>query len=58
LAWFIDLPAMISAVSTPLEIDGVLYFAVGYSFVHAADATTGNILWTYDPRSLQRLTTS
>ena len=50
LAWFIDLPTMISAVSTPLEIDGTLYFAVGYSFVYAAEAATGKVLWTYDPK--------
>jgi quinohemoprotein ethanol dehydrogenase len=50
LAWFIDLPIMISASGPPLAVDGVLYFAVGLSVVYAADAATGKILWTYDPK--------
>jgi quinohemoprotein ethanol dehydrogenase len=50
LAWFIDLPTMISSLSAPLAVDGVLYFAVGYSVVYAADASTGKVLWTYDPQ--------
>lgn len=50
LQWFIDLPLLTSAVSTPLEVGGVLYFAVGHSFVYAAQATTGRVLWKYDPK--------
>jgi quinohemoprotein ethanol dehydrogenase len=38
LEWFIDLPTMTSAVSTPLEVDGIVYFAVGHSFVYAVEA--------------------
>jgi quinohemoprotein ethanol dehydrogenase len=49
LASHIDLPVMISALSTPLAVDGVLYFAVGHSVTYAADAATGKVLWTYDP---------
>jgi quinohemoprotein ethanol dehydrogenase len=50
LVWFIDLPTMIGAHTAPLEVDGVLYFAVGFSVVHAVDARTGRALWTYDPK--------
>ena len=53
LAWYIDLPTMISALSTPLAVDGVLYFAVGHSIVYAADAATGHVRWTYDPEVMQ-----
>jgi quinohemoprotein ethanol dehydrogenase len=35
----------------PLAVDGVLYFAVGYSVVHAIDAHTGKLLWRYDPKA-------
>jgi quinohemoprotein ethanol dehydrogenase len=30
-------------------VDGVIYVASGYSFVHAVDAKTGKLLWRYDP---------
>jgi quinohemoprotein ethanol dehydrogenase len=49
LAWAFDIPGVVLAVSTPLEVDGVLYFAVGYSVVRAVDAATGRLLWSYDP---------
>jgi quinohemoprotein ethanol dehydrogenase len=48
LAWALDLgpgnPATI-----PIEVRGVLYFASGLSVVRAVDATSGTVLWTYDP---------
>ena len=50
LAWSLDLDPMISTFSAPLEIGGILYFAVGYSVVHAVDAATGRLLWKYDPK--------
>jgi quinohemoprotein ethanol dehydrogenase len=49
LVWKFDIPGIVLAVSTPIEVDGVLYFAVGYSVVRAVDATTGRLIWTYDP---------
>ena len=48
LVWWKDLEAG-NPVSAPLEVDGVLYFAVGYSIVHAVEAATGKLLWRYDP---------
>ncbi|WP_145958938.1 PQQ-dependent dehydrogenase, methanol/ethanol family [Sphingobium sp. SCG-1] len=48
LAWSMDLPPGLSAVQ-PLAIDGILYFGVGYSIVHAVEAETGKLLWKYDP---------
>jgi quinohemoprotein ethanol dehydrogenase len=49
LVWFYDLPPVTSVHTTPLEINGVLYFAVGYSVLHAVDAKSGKLLWRYDP---------
>lgn len=47
LAWSLDLDVT-SAHSTPLAVDGVVYVAAGFSFVHAVDAKTGKLLWRYD----------
>jgi quinohemoprotein ethanol dehydrogenase len=33
----------------PLAVDGVVYFTVGQSIVHAVDAQSGKLLWRYDP---------
>lgn len=49
LAWYYDLPVVPSVYTAPLAVDGVLYFAIGYSVVHALDARTGKLLWRYDP---------
>jgi quinohemoprotein ethanol dehydrogenase len=50
LIWSLDLPAG-NTVTQPLEINGVLYFTVGNSVVHAVDALTGHPLWVFDPRA-------
>lgn len=49
LAWSFDIPGVVMAGATPIQVDGVLYFAAGYSVVRAVDATNGRLLWTYDP---------
>jgi quinohemoprotein ethanol dehydrogenase len=50
LAWSHDL-ATFNSFTAPLAVDGVLYFATGYSVLHAMDAATGKLLWTYDPEA-------
>jgi len=47
--WFIDLPNDRGLVSTPLVIDGVLYFCGTMNIVRAVDATSGKLIWQYDP---------
>jgi quinohemoprotein ethanol dehydrogenase len=49
LQWSLDLPVG-NSVTMPLAVDGILYFATGYSVVHAVEARTGSKLWTYDPQ--------
>jgi quinohemoprotein ethanol dehydrogenase len=49
LAWSMDLEDAGSLYTSPVEVNGVLYFAQGYSVIHAVDAQTGKLLWTYDP---------
>lgn len=48
LAWSLDLQPG-GTTTQPIEIDGVVYAATGYSVVHAIDAVTGTLLWKYDP---------
>ena len=49
LAWSYDLGPG-NSVSAPVEAGGVLYTATGYSVVRAFAATSGKLLWSYDPR--------
>jgi quinohemoprotein ethanol dehydrogenase len=49
LAWYADIPAPELAVSTPIEVEGVLYTSTGYSITRAFDAATGRKLWEYNP---------
>jgi quinohemoprotein ethanol dehydrogenase len=49
LAWSYDIPGYLMPLSVPLEVDGRLYVATGYSVVRAMDAVSGRLLWTYDP---------
>jgi quinohemoprotein ethanol dehydrogenase len=48
--WVLDLPTDRGLASTPLVVDGVLYFIGSMNIVQAVDATSGERLWTYDPR--------
>jgi quinohemoprotein ethanol dehydrogenase len=47
--WFLDLPNDIALVSTPLVIDGVLYFTGTMNHIRAVDATNGELIWQFDP---------
>ena len=48
LAWSLELQSG-NTNTQPIEVNGVLYFAMAYSVVHAVDAVTGKLLWKYDP---------
>ncbi len=51
LDWSFDVPDAVSLNSTPLMVNGVLYFSADRALVHAVDASSGKLLWTYDPQS-------
>jgi quinohemoprotein ethanol dehydrogenase len=53
LAWVLDLPTDRSLLSTPLVVDGVLYFTGTFSVTRAVDANTGKLLWEYDPKTIE-----
>ena len=48
--WFLDLPNDVGLVSTPLVVDGTLYFTGTMNVIRAVDAVTGELLWEYDPK--------
>lgn len=54
LAWSMDLPDEVTLESTPLHIDGTLYFSGGYAEVYAVDAISGKQLWKFDPQTWKR----
>lgn len=53
VAWFRELPTDRSLVGTPLVVDGVMYFEGSYNVLRAVDATSGELLWEYDPRVIE-----
>jgi quinohemoprotein ethanol dehydrogenase len=50
LAWYFDLDTARGQESTPLVVDGVMYFTTAWSKVVALNAATGGHLWTFDPK--------
>lgn len=51
LLWSLELESPGNVATAPLEVDGVIYFGVGLSVIHAVDARTGKLLWRYDPQT-------
>ncbi|MYG12166.1 MAG: PQQ-binding-like beta-propeller repeat protein, partial [Gammaproteobacteria bacterium] len=49
LAWHRDMNTNRAQESTPIVVDGVMYFTSTWSRVYALDAATGEQLWFYDP---------
>ncbi len=51
LAWYADLDTYRGVEATPLYADGVIYNTLSWNITTAYDARTGEVLWTYDPRT-------
>ena len=49
--WWLDLPKDSGLVATPLVVDGVIYFVGQVNVIRAVNATTGKLLWEYDPET-------
>ncbi len=47
--WWLDLPKDVGLVSTPLVVNGVLYFTGTMNVVRAVNAVTGELIWEFDP---------
>ena len=50
LAWYYDLDTKRGQEATPIVVDGVMYFTSAWSKVFALSATTGQLIWSYDPK--------
>jgi alcohol dehydrogenase (cytochrome c)/quinohemoprotein ethanol dehydrogenase len=50
LTWSLDLDTTRGQEATPLVVDGVMYSTSAWSKVQAIDATSGKLLWQYDPQ--------
>ena len=50
LAWYLDYDGMMGVVSEPIVVDGVIYISAPLSKVYAVEASTGKLLWKYDPQ--------
>ena len=51
LAWSADLNTYRGAEASPIEVDGVLYNVTPWNVATAYDARTGQVLWSYDPKT-------
>lgn len=49
LAWYFETDTHLGLETTPLVIDGIMYFTGAWSTAYAIDAKTGEMLWKYDP---------
>jgi quinohemoprotein ethanol dehydrogenase len=50
LAWSYDLDTHRGQESTPLVVNGVMYFTTAWSKVFAVSAASGALIWSYDPQ--------
>jgi len=50
LAWYLDYDGAMGIVSEPIVVDGVIYVSAPLSKVYAVEASTGKLLWKYDPQ--------
>ena len=51
LAWITELDAPMGLAAEPIVVDGIIYLSAPKSIVHAIDATSGKILWSFDPHT-------
>lgn len=48
-------PTALGQEATPIVVDGIMYVSSDWSVVHAFDAVTAKLLWSYDPQTRQSL---
>ncbi len=51
LAWTNAIAMRHRLQSTPLVVDGTMYYTDSWSFIYAVDAATGEEIWTFDPQT-------
>ncbi len=52
LAWYLDIDSAMGMAAEPIEVDGVIYVSAPtpHAYVYAVDATSGRVLWKFDPQ--------
>lgn len=50
LAWYFETDTHLGLETTPLVIDGVMYFTGAWSTAYAVNAATGELIWSFDPK--------
>ena len=50
LAWSLDLVSPMGLASEPIVVDGVIYVSLPQSRVYAVVASSGKVLWRFDPK--------
>ncbi|MDA1075441.1 MAG: PQQ-dependent dehydrogenase, methanol/ethanol family [Proteobacteria bacterium] len=50
LEWFRDMGTNRAQESTPIVVDGIMFLTSSWSKVYAIKATTGEVIWSYDPK--------
>src|SRR5262245_30882567 len=51
LAWSLSIGTTLNGIeTTPVVVDGIMYFTGPWSKVYAVNAVTGNMIWTFDPK--------
>ena len=51
LAWSHSLDSIRGVEATPVMVDGTMFVTAPWGVVHALDARTGSVKWTFDPKS-------
>ena len=54
LAWSKKIEVRHRLQSSPLVVDGVIYYTDSWSVVSAVDGDTGETIWTFDPKTRRR----
>jgi quinohemoprotein ethanol dehydrogenase len=49
LAWYLDFDGAMGVVAEPIVVDGVIYVSAPQSLVYAVDASSGTLMWKFDP---------
>ena len=55
LAWSRKIEVRHRLQSSPIVVDGVIYYTDSWSVVSAVDADTGETIWTFDPQTQRRV---
>lgn len=50
LAWWLDIDSPMGMTAEPIAVDGKIYVTDSLSRVYAVDASSGHLLWKFDPR--------